>query len=290
MNAMKTNLLLLDSYKHINDLVAYAFSFSNRTKRALKIVYVYDFEWMRQTFLVGSAGPLDPAIVAVGKNAKENFDVAERKIREVVADYIKAHAVKVPFEIHSTEQNRIDVVQNELDEKSDLMLLVSNHQSYSEASGGLMGFPNLVEHVHCPVFVIPENSRHSIMKKVVYASGFHPDDIEAIKNVLGLLEKSVDAELTILHNEEDYGFEEKLIWTGFREVIKEETGAMNLQFCLKSKKDMVSAIQEFTEENDPDVLVILKEKRGFFEEIFMSSETRNVLTHFDKPVLVYHEK
>ncbi|HDR50483.1 MAG TPA: hypothetical protein ENN90_02520, partial [Mariniphaga anaerophila] len=138
---MKTNLLLIDSYKGIDDLIAYAFSLSNRSKRHLKIVYVFDFDWMRRSFAVGSAGRVDPALVAVEKNAKKEFSVAEAKIKEVAADYIKKHTVKIPFEIHITEMNRIDVVQDELDRTSDIMLLISNHQSYSEASGGLMGYP-----------------------------------------------------------------------------------------------------------------------------------------------------
>ena len=286
---MKTNLLLLDSYKNIEDLIAFAFSFSNQTNRHLKIVYVFDFDWMRQTFLVGSAGPVDPALVAVEKNAKKEFNVAEAKIRDVAAGYLKKHTVKIPFEINITEQNRIDVVQDELESSTDLILLISNHQSYSEASGGLVGYPNLIEHVTCPVFVVPEKTRHAVMRKIVYASDFHPNDIEAIKHVLGLIGKADDTEITILHNEKDYTFDNSLKWAGFKTLVQEQTDAENLGFSLKTKKDFVNAVRDFDEENNPDLLVILKEKRGFFEEIFTSSDTRSVLTHFDKPVLVYHE-
>jgi nucleotide-binding universal stress UspA family protein len=287
---MKTNLLLLDSYKDIDDLIAYAFSLSNRSKRHLKIVYVFDFDWMRQSFVVGSAGPVDPALVAVEKNAKKEFNVAEAKIKEVAADYMKKHAVKIPFEIHITEMNRIDVVQDELDRTSDLMLLISNHQSYSEASGGLMGYPNLIEHVNSPVFVIPENSRHAVVKKIVYATDFNHTDIDALKHLSSLFENSADIRFSILHNTKDYGFDEKLKWFGFSELVKQETEIENLSFSLKTRKDIVQAIEEFAQEEDPDLLVLLKEKRGFFEEMFASDETKSVLTHFQKPVLVYHEK
>lgn len=287
---MKTNLLLLDSYKDIDDLIAYAFSLSNRSKRHLKIVYVFDFDWMRQSFVVGSAGPVDPALVAVEKNAKKEFIVAEAKIKEVAADYMKKHAVKIPFEIHITEMNRIDVVQNELDRTSDLILLISNHQSYSEASGGLMGYPNLIEYVSCPVFVIPEKSRHAVVKKIVYATNFNFADIEALKHLSTLFENSAGIDFSILHNTKEYGFDEKLKWFGFRELIKQEIKIETLSFSLKTGKDIVQAIEEFEKEADPDLLVLLKEKRGFFEEMFASDETKSVLTHFHKPVLVYHEK
>ncbi|MBW6534818.1 MAG: universal stress protein [Mariniphaga sp.] len=285
---MKTNLLLLDSYKNIEDLIAYAFSFSNRSKRSLKIVYVFDFEWMRQSFMVGSTGSVDPALVAVEKDAEKEFDVAESKIREVAGDYKKKHAVKVPFDLKITEVNRIDVVEEELDRSSDLILLISNYQSYSEATGGLVGYPNLIENVSCPVYVIPENTRYAVLKEVVYATDFHQEDSEIINKLIELLKHSKGARCTILHNEKEFGFEEKLKWLGFREWIKTEVNG-NLAFSLKTQKDIVSAIEELSQETDPDLLVLLKEKRGFFEEIFSSSDTRSVLTHFHKPVLVFHQ-
>ncbi len=286
---MKTNLLLLDSYKNMEDLIAYAFSFSNRSKRSLKIVYVFDFEWMRQSFMVGSSGPIDPALVAVEKNAEKEFEVAESKIREVADDYMKKHAVKVPFDLKITEINRIDVVEEELDRSSDLILLISNHQSYSDATGGLIGYPNLIENVICPVFVIPENSRHAVLKEVVFATDFHEEDVEILKHLVELLHYSEGTNYTVLHNEKDAGFVEKIKWLGFREWIKEEIENKNLTFSLKIQKDIVSAIEEFSQETEPDLLVLLKEKKGFFEEVFSSNDTKSVLTHFHKPVLVYHQ-
>jgi len=287
---MRTNLLLLDSYKNIEDLIAYAFSFSNLSKRSLKIIYVFDFAWMRQTFMVGSVGPVDPKLLSVEKHAKKEFDIAEAKIREVAAEYIKEHSIDVPFEIHISEINRIDLVNDEIDKAPDLMLLLSNHQTYSEASGGLMGYPNLVEHILCPVFVIPEDITSYDINNVVYATDYHPEDINSIKHLFGLFQNSGRVNITLLHNEKHFDFEEKLKWIGFKELMKKETGIDNLDFILSSKKDTVNAIHEYTEKKDIDLLVILKERKGFFEDIFSSSETKSVLTHFNKPVLVYHEK
>lgn len=43
---MKTNLLLLHTYKNIEDLIHFAFRFSNRFKHKSEIYYVSDFNWM----------------------------------------------------------------------------------------------------------------------------------------------------------------------------------------------------------------------------------------------------
>jgi len=286
---MGTNLLLLDSYKNIKGLIDYAFAFSNLSGRNLKIVYVFDFDWMKQTFMVGAVGAVDPQLVSIEKNAKKEYEVAEAKIREIAAEYLKEHSVKIPFEIHISELNRIDLVQDEVDKNPGLMLLLSNYQTYSEASGGMVGYPNLIEHVDCPAMVIPEKTEVTKIKNVVYASDYHPEDINSLKHLFELLKNSDDLNITILHNEKHINFGNKLKWTGLREVMSKETGIENLEFCLKSEKDMINAIMEYSKEKGIDLLVILKEKKGFFEDIFSSSETKSVLTQFHKPVLVYQE-
>ena len=286
---MGTNLLLLDSYKNIKGLIDYAFDFSNLSGRNLNIVYVFDFDWMKQTFIAGGVGAVDPHLASIEKNAKKEYKVAEAKIREIAAEYLKQHSVKIPFEIQISELNRIHLVQDEISKNPDLLLLLSNYQTYSEASGVMVGYPNLIEHVNCPAMVIPEKTDVTKIKNVVYASDYHPEDINSLKHLFELLKNSDDLNITILHNEKHLNFEDKLKWTGFREVMREETRIDNLEFCLKSKKDMINAIMEYSKEKDINLLVILKEKKGFFEEIFSSSETKSVLTQFHKPVLVYQE-
>ncbi|HKI89608.1 MAG TPA: universal stress protein [Draconibacterium sp.] len=287
---MKTNLLLLDSYRNIENLVSFAFSFSNRFNRKLKITYVFDFSWMSQSYVVGATGPVDPSLVTAETQAKKEFDVAEKKIRGIVTEYMKHNAVKVPFEIGVSQINRIDLVNEELEQNQGMILLISNHQSYTELSDGLVGYPNIIEHAKCPVFVIPENTSLPVLKNVVYATGYNPEDITSLKHLSNFMKQSENTHITVLHNEKDYNFDEKLKWAGFKEIVKEEIDAKDFGFTLKTRKDFLRGIEEYTAENNPDLLVVLHENKGFFKHIFTSNEIKNVLTHFNKPVLVYHEK
>ena len=286
---MKTNLLLLDSYKNIEDLLSFAFSFSNRFKRKLKIVYVFDLKWMSQSYMIGATAPIDAGLVHAEKTAREEFNVAESKIRSSVENYLKHNLVQIPYEIKTSELNRIDLVENELKEDNDLMLLVSNHQSYAELSGGLVKYPNIVEHVKCPVFVIPKSTSVVGFKNVVYATDYNPEDITSLKHLSKFLKQSEHAKITVLHNEKDVDFDEKMRWKGFSEIIKEEVDFDNFDFTLETCKDFMKGIEEYSATHKADLLVLMHEKKGFFEQVFSSSEVKNVLTHFDKPVLVYHE-
>jgi hypothetical protein len=286
---MDTNLLLLDSYNNIEELLTYAFSFSKRLKRKLKIKYVFDFNWMVESYMVGPGGSVDPALVAAEKNAQEQFKVAEHKIRDIVKDLTsKKDSVKYDVEISSI--NRIDAVQEEYENNPELILLIGNQQSYTEATGGLIGYPNLIEHVKCPVLVIPDQTTNFEARSIMYATDYHPEDVESLTHLFTLLNKDENVKFTVLHNQKEADFEDHTQWTGFKEVVKDETGIKNIEFKLTKKDETLQAIDEFVEHDNPDLIVILKEKKGFFKQLFNSSETKGVLTHLNKPVMVYHEK
>ncbi|HKL31563.1 MAG TPA: universal stress protein [Tangfeifania sp.] len=287
---MKTNLLILDTYNNVEDFLAYAFSFSKYTKRKLEIKYVFDFNWMVESYNVGPGGPVDPALVAAEKNVQNEFEVAEKKLNDLVGDYLKKHPAEVPYNISVSAINRIDVVQEQFEKNPDMMLLISNQQSYSEASGGLIGYPNLIEHVKCPVLVIPQNTPQFVMQNVVYATDYHQEDIESLTHLSSLHDQPESMKVTFLHNQEEIDFTEKLKWAGFQKLVSDESAINNPGFELMSKKETLEAIEEFVDKKAPDLLIILKEKRGFFKQIFSSGETKGVLTHLNIPVLVYHEK
>src|SRR5690554_65991 len=119
---MKTNILLLDSFKNAESLVAYAFSFCHRTNRQLKIMYVFDFEWMRQSYAVGAVNEADPVLVNVQSSASKEFEDAETKIRYIMKEYLKTHSVDVPVDVAVSDNNRVDLMQQEINEHPDVIL------------------------------------------------------------------------------------------------------------------------------------------------------------------------
>ena len=54
--------------------------------------------------------------------------------------------------------------------------------------------------------------------------------------------------------------------------------------------DLIQLLNDFALNNRADLLVMLKENKSFFERIFKSSHTKEILKTTQLPVLVYHEK
>jgi nucleotide-binding universal stress UspA family protein len=286
---MKVNLLLLDSYRNMDSLIAYAFSFSHHVNRHLKIAYVYDVEWIRQYYTAGAATMVDVGLPDFQADVMKDFSEAEIRISAIISEHLKKQSFDVPFDIITTEISRIDLVKEEAAKKdSDLLLLIGNMEHYSQNLGGALAYPDLVSQVNCPVFIIPENKQYSVIKSIVYLTDFHPEDLDSIRHISDLFQNSA-LKIAILHNEKDFGFEEKLKWIGFVELAKQVTGINSIIPVIKKGKKVREALQEFIEINEVDLIGILKEKKGFIEELFKTSETKNVLKHFGLPLLVYHE-
>ena len=286
---MKVNLLLLDSYRNMNSLISYAFSFSHRSGRHLKIAYVYDEEWIRQYYTAGAATMADVGLTDYQSDVYNDFSDAEARIRDVVSEYLKKHSVDVPFDIVTTEYSKISFVEEEAAKKdSDLVLLIGNIEHSYHNIGGAFAYPDLVSHINCPVFIIPENIHYAVIRNIVYLTNFHPEDLKVLTHLADLF-NAPDLKITVLHNEKDFEFEEKIRWIGFIELAKQVTGIDSINPVLKKEKNVRDALQEFIDANEVDIIGILKEKKGFFEEIFKSSETKNMLKLIRLELLVYHE-
>ena len=287
---MKTNLLLLDSHENSRDLVQSALTISGHYNRRLKIAYVLDFDWMKQSAMAGGAGTTNISIVNAEREIFRDYEFAEKKVREVVDECLKKQPVNYSIEIKVSKHNRIDLINGELQNDPDLMVLISNRQRYSDITGGMVSYPKFIEHVRCPVLILPDEISSTSFHNTVYATDYNPEDIRSLKHLSNFLKQSEHTNLTVLHNEEKFDFEANLKWTGFQDLVQSEIGNGILDFTLKKEKDFITGMKRFNEETNPDLLVILNEKKGFFEDIFTSSKTKNVLSQFDKPLLVYHEK
>ena len=125
-------MLLLDSYRNIEDLIQFVFSFSNHYRRNLKITYVFDFNWMKQSALAGATGTTNAALVNAERYVLKDFEATEDKIRGIVNTCLKDISVNFSVDIDASKNSRIDIINNEMQKNPDLMMLISNHQNYTD--------------------------------------------------------------------------------------------------------------------------------------------------------------
>lgn len=293
---MKTTILILDALKNMEDLIGTAFSLSTQLGRKLKIFYVLDLNWTNAGWaaggeFVGAAAPnIDSTVRMAETEIRRNYEIASDEIRNFTAKYLEQNLQTIPFEIEISEISRLHLVEKVVEEEGDVLLMMSNYNNYSEFSSGAVNFPNAIDKAPCPVLLIPDNIRTVSVNNWVYATSFHPEDLAAIAHLSELFGRNSGKKLTVFHNSKDDEFDIRMKWSGFQDEVRKVAHGFDLNFELAYEKDVREGLKKFVDTNDPDLIVVLKEKKGFFESIFSRSETHYVVTHFDKPVLVYHEE
>ncbi|WP_299582803.1 universal stress protein [uncultured Sunxiuqinia sp.] len=288
---MKTNLLLLDTSKNMEPLIFSGFNLSNQQQRKLKISYVLDFNWMGSgAFIEPTGSNIDASLRVAEKTLRKDFEQARTEMQSIVAKYLELHPQNVPYELDVVENDRLSVVNKTIEEEKDVLLLMSNYNSYSGLDTGAINYPNIIDKVACPVLILPDDTPTAGINTYLYATAFHPEDFKAMRHLKELTEGLSQCSLTVFHNLESTNFESILKWTGFKTMTKESIEGFQLNFAHSHEKNVREGLKKYLEDEKPDVLVIMKETKGFLADLFSSSETHYVLTHFKRPVLVYHEE
>ena len=287
---MKTNLLLLDTHRNMGNLIHSAFALSSQLKRKLKIVYIEDFNWANSTnYIGGTPGYAGADMQMLHNQVREDYEGARNELKRVIADYLQQHPQNIPFEYETSENNRLEYVEQVVKNETDVLLLMSNYNSLSGGEGGVVNYPGILDHIDCPVLILPDNARFVSFNKVVYTSALHYEDIAAIRHFSSLFDDSGLLTIQVFHQSETDDFDEVLRWKGFREMVKEAVPRSKTQFIGSEEKDLGAAIDAFIQQHNPDLIVALKEKKGFFSDLFSTSQTHELIKHFNKPVLIYHE-
>ncbi len=288
---MKTNLLLLDTKKNMENLIFSGFNLSNQLHRKLKIVYVMDFNWIGGSgFVDPTASNIDANIRVAEKALRKDFEEAESEMRHAIGKYLESNPQNIHYEVSVEEDSRMTIVNDTIQEDGDVLLLMSNYNSYSGLTTGTINYPNIIDKVSCPVLILPDDAPSVSLNSFLYATAFHPEDFKAMRHLRDIALGAENRELTVFHNLESTAFEDILKWTGFKTMTKESVEGIRLHFAHTNEKNVREGLKKYLEDEDPDVVAILKEEKGFFEDLFSSSETHYVVTHFNRPVLIYHER
>jgi len=289
---MKTNLLLLDSLRNMENLIYSGFSLSNELKRKLKIVYIWDFNLMRSgEYVAMAAAPnIDANVRMTEKQISQDYERAEDEIKRNTASYLEKFSQSVSFEIEVTDENRIEYIKKVVEEEKDVLLMMSNYDSYSKASGGMINYPDVISKVSCPLLIVPDDLPFISFNHILYATAFLREDEAALESVNGLFSAGGGKNMTIFHNSTSDDFEEQLKWLGFQVFSGTVLKEFNLNYVLSREKNVRTAIENFIAREKIDLIVLLREKKGFFQDLFSLSETEYVITHINKPILVYQEE
>jgi nucleotide-binding universal stress UspA family protein len=141
---------------------------------------------------------------------------------------------------------------------------------------------------NCPVLLVPEGIRFQPIYRVLYAS--HNDAIKPqALNSLRAFNEVVKAHIHFVHVRDISGtpFESQKEWI-FRYLFENEEPGYAFDMAQIEGHSVADSLNSYARENHTEIIIVATHHRGFWEQLFHSSNTRDMISRLERPLLVFH--
>jgi nucleotide-binding universal stress UspA family protein len=250
----------------------YALQLYGNTVSSFDIVHIYhtSFDPSQPTVLDFSLG--------IDKIKKENID---RFIEDVPETIMK--------DLKNEPRIKGKVVMGFAAEQ-----LISLSKSYDVIIMGTTGSHKLADKIfgtislevsrkaHCPVFLIPDNSKFISFSNIVYACDFEGVSTPILEKIVTFAQR-FDAQVHFIHvSQEDTPVD---LGASIQQM------SFPITYSTKTiKADSVSeGLNTYVENHNVELLIMATKRRNFWKQIMQRSITKKMAINSQVPLLVYHE-
>lgn len=152
-------------------------------------------------------------------------------------------------------------------------------------------YQHFIKESQCPVLLVPEIAATSTLRNMVYVTSFKEQDIPVIQ-ILKKMSETMGATLQSFHVDPEKTFQDKA-----KEIKSKDDKYVNADFAQEvfevkniKKETMVEAVHEIQNKEKPDLLILLKENRKFWQKLFEKNHSKQIIIDTSTPVLIFHEK
>jgi nucleotide-binding universal stress UspA family protein len=136
-----------------------------------------------------------------------------------------------------------------------------------------------------PVMSIPAEMEYKKIKTIAFTNLYREKDFRALMRLADIASR-YNATIKSLFVKKSYSSvtDEQV------KIFEARCTALPVQFFVVPHDDVRETINDFIHSQQIDLLTMLTEKRGFFEDIFSSSLTQKIAYKIDIPMLALHEE
>jgi nucleotide-binding universal stress UspA family protein len=274
---MKTILIPTDFSTNANNALEYAAEISHHIGASLFLLHVY-------TPIVSRTNIMSAIIADEVEDAKkEALDKLNVMRKTLESEYPGISC-----------QSRVYV-----GEAIDEILSVSTEINADLIIMGTLGASNLtktlfgsntasvVENSICPVLCIPAGISFQVPKRILFATNFSYDDIQALMK-LASISKAFSSEIMVGHvdtsNEED-GDDSSM--QKFVNELRLATNYSNFSQMIVSDHNVSMGLDQIIQESEVGMVALSTHKRNFFEKFYNPSLTKKISLYTNIPILVF---
>lgn len=237
--------------------------------------------------LVHSYSPplLDPNIPIgiIEETYNDTIKIIENKLK-VEIEKISNEGVKAEYKLSFSDLSSVlnDVCSNE-----DVEFIVVGKTGHTSLLDNIIGSTanHLIDNVHVPLLVIPENFESDIFSKLCYASQLEYNEEKYIENTVEIAKFSKN-NLHIVHinasSELNINPDEQ-----FLETITERFEKDKIEIIQIESKSFKLGIGQLVNDEHISMLILTTHKRGILDGILNPSSTKRIIKDTQIPILVF---
>ena len=273
---MKRILVPTDFSKGAFNALIHALNFAKLMNGSIKIINAYSMPPTGSTVMVDITDILK-------KNADEELEHLKQEVNKLEL------ASEIDISYSSSHGSVIDVIDR-LVKENKIDLVVMGTQGASGITEKFLGSNTsaVAKSINIPLIAIPAELSFKSYNKFLFATDMKVLESTKPMQFIGELSKACEADVKFIHVRE----------TGSEELDQESIDAYKDQvesifdpstkssFAYVYEKNPQSGIAETIEMERPDLLIVIHHTYGFFEGLFHSSVSQNIINHASLPILV----
>lgn len=216
----------------------------------------------------------------VGSLSKLNtilMEDSENRLDEVVSQVDKKGVPLIAHPIKGEILDGIERVNKQI--PIDLMVLAPRSNSIKEEVylGKTSG--KLLKHTNIPILVVPEGAKFQPPKTMLMAFKNGTFEHDKLLKPVRLFKQSFGTEVNVLHVETPETTEEM-------KAVTDNLKSLQSTYTQVGAATTFQAVIEHFQQFNPDILCVIRRKRGFFKKLWEKNEILKKEFHTSKPLLV----
>lgn len=170
-------------------------------------------------------------------------------------------------------------------ESIDLVVLGSHPKSGIDRWVEGLNAYDISKDTACPVLVIPEDVRFTLLKKILFATDFRNlHDLSILESLRDVV-KTHETEFMMLHiyAEKETSSDDK---HKMNEALNKFFHSDRYRHYFLEHDDPVEGIEEFVTGYQADLLALVAQERGFLKSLFHKSVTKQMIIHSRLPLFI----
>lgn len=260
-----------------NNALQYAIQLAKKTNASIHLLHVNNIPIMDASFPNEVYQTYTAEIEDFAKNCFENLE------------NLYLNKSNLQFDKHTAYGFVNDEIQ-EFANNNNIDLIVLGTTGASGIQEILIGSnaASVVAKAEIPVLVIPPTSTFTDIKKIVYASDFNEPEFPSVSR-LAFFANLYEAEVNVLHIK---SFADNLFDAehNFFSRNKENVEVNRWKIVkLPEGESIIDSINNFVETEHPNLIVMAKHNRSFFDRLFHRSLSKQMAYHTKIPLLVLNK-